>query len=608
MKYIKNKWNQLVCHIKRRDLQFVISASFTLVALIGMVFIGVFLYQSYGRAAKEMMLNDTRQLVNQVEINLNNYLRSMMRISDAMYYNVIKKVDMSKDDISHELNLLYEVNKDSLVSIACFSENGELLGAVPVGNVKNNVDVTQQSWFTSAQNKMENLHFSELHVQNIFENSNGRYYWVVSLSRGVELTTEGKISGGILLVDMNFSGIRQLFTEINSQDMGYVYLINSDGEIIYHPKQNLIFSNMLKENNMVASHYEDGVYEERFQGEDRTVVVKTVGYTGWKIVSVTPADRLFQDFNRTEIMAVIIIILAVCLMIFANQFVAVRIVKPLKKLENSLKAIGVDQKPEIYIGGSSEIQHLGNTIRSMVDQLRKLTDDIVKEQEEKRKSELDALQSQINPHFLYNTLETIRMKAFKANDREVARAIKLLGKSMRYVLENTGTSFTTLSKELEHIKVYLDIQKLRFTDKFDSEIEVMEDIDPGKLLILPLLLQPVVENAILHGLEEKEKGGLIHILVRKQLGEEELLCIEVSDNGNGMTEEALAFLQSTIEEKDISRNKSIGLYNINQRIKLTYGQKYGVKIFSNIEEGTRVSLFIPINRMKETAVVTANEG
>lgn len=196
MKYIKNKWNQLVCHIKRRDLQFVISASFTLVALIGMVFIGVFLYQSYGRAAKEMMLNDTRQLVNQVEINLNNYLRSMMRISDAMYYNVIKKVDMSKDDISHELNLLYEVNKDSLVSIACFSENGELLGAAPVGNVKNNVDVTQQSWFTSAQNKMENLHFSELHVQNIFENSNGRYYWVVSLSRGVELTTEGKYPVG----------------------------------------------------------------------------------------------------------------------------------------------------------------------------------------------------------------------------------------------------------------------------------------------------------------------------------------------------------------------------------------------------------------------------
>ena len=190
----------------------------------------------------------------------------MLRISDTMYYNVIKQVDMKTDDISQELDLLYEVNKDSLVSVACFSENGELISAAPVGSVKKNVDITEQSWFANARDKMENLHFSELHVQNIFENSNGRYYWVVSLSRGVELTTEGKMSGGILLVDMNFSGIRQIFTEINSRGLGYVYLVNSEGEIIYHPKQNLIFSNMLHENNVAASQYDDGVSEETMIG------------------------------------------------------------------------------------------------------------------------------------------------------------------------------------------------------------------------------------------------------------------------------------------------------------------------------------------------------
>ena len=224
MNYLKNKWNELRTYINRRELQFMLSVSFTLVALVGMVFIGAFLYQSYGRAAEEMMFNDNRQLINQVEINLNNYLRNMMRISDAMYYNVIKQVDMKTDDISQELDLLYEVNKDSLVSVACFSEDGELISAAPVGSVKKNVDITEQSWFANARDKMENLHFSELHVQNIFENSNGRYYWVVSLSRGVELTTEGKMSGGILLVDMNFSGIRQIFTEINSRGVGYVDL------------------------------------------------------------------------------------------------------------------------------------------------------------------------------------------------------------------------------------------------------------------------------------------------------------------------------------------------------------------------------------------------
>ena len=123
-------------------------------------------------------------------------------------------------------------------------------------------------------------------------------------SRGVELTNRGRMSGGILLVDMNFSGIRQLFTKVNSQGLGYVYLINSDGDIIYHPKQNLIFSSMMKENNKTASQYDDGVYDETFQGEDRTVIVKTVGYTGWKIVSVTPKKIFYQNANRTRIVEV----------------------------------------------------------------------------------------------------------------------------------------------------------------------------------------------------------------------------------------------------------------------------------------------------------------
>ena len=508
MDYLKNKWNKLRTYVNRRELQFMLSVSFTLVALVGMVFIGAFLYQSYGKTAEEMMLNDNRQLINQVEINLNNYLRNMMRISDTMYYNVIKQVDMKTDDISQELDLLYEVNKDSLVSVACFSENGELISAAPVGSVKKNVDITEQSWFANARDKMENLHFSELHVQNIFENSNGRYYWVVSLSRGVELTTEGKMSGGILLVDMNFSGIRQIFTEINSRGLGYVYLVNSEGEIIYHPKQNLIFSNMMHENNVAASQYDDGVSEETFQGEERTVIVKTVGYTGWKIVSVTPKKELLQDFNSTKLMAVIIVILAVTLMVFANQFVAVRIAKPLKKLENSLKGIGVDSQPDIYMGGSVEIQHLGQTIRSMVDQLQRLTDDIVREQEEKRKSELDALQSQINPHFLYNTLDSIMWMIESERYEDAVAMVHSLGKLLRISLSK-GKNIITVGDELQHARSYLDIQKYRYKNKFLSFFDIEEGIE--KYRTIKLIIQPLLENAIYYGMEYMDGEGEIHI-------------------------------------------------------------------------------------------------
>lgn len=586
MNYIKKKWHAFLSSVSNRGMQFMISVSFTLVALVGMGFIGVFLFQSYGKASEEIVTNDSKQLLNQVEINLNTYLRNMMRISDAMYYNVIKNIDLDESTMTQELNLLYEVYKDSLVSLACFTEEGELIGAAPVGSMKKDTDITAQTWFASAVDKMENLHFSELHVQNIFENSSNRYYWVISLSRGVELTSSGKMSGGILLVDMDFSGIRQLFTKVNSQELGYVYLINSDGGIIYHPRQNLIFSNMLKENNLVASKYDDGAYKERFQGEDRMVVVKTVGYTGWKIVSVTPMENFFQNFNRTQIMAVIIIILSILLMIFANQFVAVRIVQPLKRLEDSLKGIGVDQEPQIYIGGSPEIQHLGETIRSMVEQLRELTDDIVREQEEKRKSELDALQSQINPHFLYNTLDSIMWMVESEKYEDAVSMVQALGSLFRISLSK-GKNIISVGEELHHARNYLDIQKFRYKNKFMSYFEIEEGIEKYKTI--KLIIQPLIENAIYYGMEYMDGEGEIHI---RAYTREKDLFIEVEDNGLGMPEEQVEQLL-TDDTRIRSKGSGIGLRNVHQRIQLYFGTNYGLEIFSEPDEGTMVRIHLP---------------
>ena len=439
----------------------------------------------------------------------------------------------------------------------------------------------------------------------------GNEYWNLSLVRRIPLTdTE---YNAVLVIKISDNYLR---TRINSQEYAAMVSVN-EGEVFFNSDRS-----QYGIKQKVSIDYDENYYQytgtKKINGVTYFVDVSTLNLyqSDSRLYICTMNDQGYVSIKR--ILTICVLILAVAILIpgiiihYFTEYFTSRVLILRKAMH---QASNEDYDIRSFIQGEDEISEAFSDLEIMIQNIKKKDADMYEAQinkaellNEQQVMEFKMLASQINPHFLYNTLETIRMKAFKANDREVARAIKLLGKSMRYVLENTGTSFTTLSKELEHIKVYLDIQKLRFTDKFDSEIEVMEDIDPGKLLILPLLLQPVVENAILHGLEEKEKGGLIHILVRKQLEEEELLCIEVSDNGNGMTEEALAFLQSTIEEKDISRNKSIGLYNINQRIKLTYGQKYGVKIFSNIEEGTRVSLFIPINRMKETAVVTANEG
>ena len=586
MRYLNEKWKIFQRRVGNRSFRFMISMSFTFVALTGMILITAVLLNRYERTLERQVLSDSQKLIGQVEINLNTYLRSMMRSSDAVYYNVIKKVDFDKDDISGELSLLYEANKDNLVSIACFTRDGELLGAAPVGSLKKNVNITTQSWFEDASDKMENLHFSDLHVQNIFENKSGRYYWVVSLSRGVELTNDGKMSGGILLVDMNFSGIQQLFTEVNNDGKGYVYLIGRDGEIIYHPRQNLIFSNIIQENNQTASTYDEGVHNEEFQGEQRVVVVKTVGYTGWKIVSVVSKESLFSDLNQTRMMALLNLVLAIFLMIFVNQYVAVRITDPLKKLEKSIQGIEMKQQPVVYIGGPPEIQHLGLTIRFMVEELQELTDKMVKEQEEKRKNELDALQSQINPHFLYNTLDSIMWMIESERYEDAVSMVQALGRLLRISLSR-GKNVISVGDELQHARSYLAIQKYRYKNKFTSYFEVEPDIEQYKTI--KLVIQPLIENAIYYGMEYMDGEGEIHI---RAYTRDQDLYLEVEDNGPGMPEEQVEHLL-TGGEKARQKGSGIGLKNVNQRIQLYFGTQYGLEIESEPDEGTVVRIHIP---------------
>lgn len=220
---------------------------------------------------------------------------------------------------------------------------------------------------------------------------------------------------------------------------------------------------------------------------------------------------------------------------------------------------------------------------------------------QQQQMEYKLLASQINPHFLYNSLETIRMMSVGSGDRETASAIKLLGKTMHYVLENTGTASTTLDKELDYIASYLAIQKLRFEDRFDYTLRIPPDFSLSSYKILPLLLQPIIENAILHGLEEKDTGGQLTITLHT---EEEKLHIIIEDNGKGMTEEEWHTLSEKLEasgDSDIPDfpdpsvpDGSIGLSNISRRIRLIYGSPYSMCLTSSPGQGTCVRLLLPL--------------
>lgn len=570
-----------------RNLRIVIAASFTMIAVIGMLAIGVIFYSTYTRSAEQQTIADNTQLVNQLDLNLTNYLRSMMRISDSLYYSIIKDTDFSDENIDREMTLLYEANKDILVSIACFENDGSLVVATPVNTLKEQAVVTEQSWFMKARNKPENLHFSSSHVQNLFVDSSNRYYWVISLSRGVEITKDGNTSGGVLVVDMNFSGIEQLFTKVNSSDMCYMYLMDQDGEIIYHPQQNLIYSELSDENNEAAITYDDGTHREIFLGEERIVNVKTVGYTGWKIVSVIPRSNLYRNWNEIYAVWLTVLAVSILMLIIINQYLSTRITGPLRRLEESVKQLELQCPEKIYVGGSEEIRHLGITIRSMVEQMRKLMDDVVKEQEEKRKSELDALQSQINPHFLYNTLDSIIWMVECERYDEAIDMVTALANLFRISLSR-GKSIITIAEEFQHAKNYSRIQQVRFRNKFQVDFILDESLE--KYVTIKLVIQPLLENAIYYGMESMDGDGEILVMGYEKDGD---IYIDIVDNGIGMPPEQVAHLL-TDGNYERKRGSGIGLQNVDQRIKLYFGESYGLRIKSEPDVGTKVTIHLPM--------------
>ncbi len=542
---------------------------------------------------RDNTIKENQQIVDQVSWNLNSYIRSMMGISDTMSYNVIKNTDLTYEKINKEMNLLYEANKDNLTGIVLVTEDGAIVAASPVSTRKPGVDLKKQEWFSKAHEEIENIHFSTPHVQNIFDNSAYRYFWVVSLSRSVELTFVGNVRNGILLVDMNYSGIEQLFEKVNDGGVGYVYLCDPDGKIIYHPMQKAIYADLIRENNLDHVKHGDGSFSEMFDGQERDVVVKTVGYTGWKIISVTPVSELAVGMGQMRNYLIIVAIIMLVLIVSGNYIISYVVTDPIRRLEESIAdleegAISRDamNEDDIYIGGSHEIRHLGRTIKSMVRQMKKLAGDMIKETEAKRKSELDALQSQINPHFLYNTLDSVVWMIEGERYDEAIKMVTALAQLFRISLSK-GNNIITIRDEIVHARNYLSIQMVRFKNRFTADI----DIDPAieDCATIKLIVQPLLENAIYYGVEHMDGEGEIKI---RGYEKDSDIYLAVSDNGMGIPEETLATL---LTDKARSRGKGsgIGLWNVNQRIQIYFKGDYGLLIESELDVGTTVTIHLP---------------
>lgn len=432
----------------------------------------------------------------------------------------------------------------------------------------------------------------------VSEDKYGNEYWNLCLVRKIPLKSSTHNAVLVIKVSDNY-----LKTRINSQE--YAAMISVDTEPIFYSSDRELYGTCQPVDIDYSEDYFQYAGTQKIGDKNCLVEMSTLRMyqSDSRIYIFTMNDQAYINVRNIILICLLIIILAILIPGLLVHYFTVYFTSRVLTLRQAMhQASNEDYEIVNSVSGQDELSEAFSDLEIMVQKIKQKDADMYKSRIDEKElisaqqaMEFKMLASQINPHFLYNTLETIRMKAFTMGDREVATAIKLLGKSLRYVLENTGTSFTTLNRELEHVENYLAIQKLRFGEKFDSELETGKDIDPSRIYILPLLLQPIVENALLHGLEEKETDGRIKISIFR---EERFICIDVYDNGCGMNEEELAELQKNIEIKDISRNRSIGLYNINQRMKLSYGKNCKIHIFSASDKGTTIRLRIPENETK----------
>lgn len=575
---------------RRSSIQGILSLSFTAVAVVGIIFMGLALFFRFSANTNAQMAENSQRVLAQVNLNLDAYLRRMMRLSDTAYYSVIKDADLAEEDLSEALDLLYENNRDALVSIALFSEEGDLIASTPLVGLKNSVNPEKESWFTTAMDRIENLHFSTPHVQNLFEDPDYQYRWVVSLSRQVEMTRAGAIESGVLLVDMSFGGIEQICKDVDLSSTGYLYLIDGDGEIIYHPRQQLIYAGLLEENNLAAAGYTDGSHQETFGGTRREVTVKTVGYTGWKLVGVVPSENLWDNYGQLVLFFLFVVLFSVFLLVFVNLRLSEWITAPVKKLDRAVKELEHGStEVDFDVGGPGEVEHLSHSIRSMVSTMRHLMDDIIEQEEQKRRSELEVLQSQINPHFLYNTLDSVIWMTENGRTDDAVVMLTSLARFFRISLSR-GSSIIPIRDELEHARHYLTIQKMRYKNKFSATITAEDGVE--SLYTIKLIVQPILENAIYHGMAYADGDGEITVRAFRDGGD---VLIEVSDNGPGMPEEVVESLLDPNGPAAAAgaKGSGIGFRNVHRRIRLTFGADYGLTIFSEPDDGTTVRIRLP---------------
>ncbi len=569
-----------------RTIQSNIAAALAFMIVILTLVMGFIAYGLSTSAVQRTAQDFTAELIKQVSSNIQSYVNNMDNISllALNHRGVRGYLTGENDDEASVTDFLRTIilSRKDIASIGVFGYNGRFVSDGGSGNLNPYVNVPDQSWYREAKEGQGKVFISSSHVQPVFKED---YRWVVSLSREIR-SADNSRGLGVLLVDLNFSVINDILNGIELGKRGYVYIVDQSGRVVYHPQQQLLYSNLKTEKIDEALALGSGSFITDEGGQSRIYTVQDSGF-GWKIVGVSYVGELVNNKGRMQTSFFTLGGISLVVALLLSFLLSRNLTRPIHQMQKHMSEVEKGNFDiQVPVDSTREIGMLARAFNLMVVRIRELMAQVVKEQEFKRKSELNALQAQINPHFLYNTLDSIVWMAENDKSAEVVRMTSALARLFRASISK-GSELVPVRNEIEHISNYLTIQKMRYRDKLDFRIDVDDDIKSS--LTLKVLLQPLVENAIYHGVKNKYGTGTIRISGERK---GETIVLRVSDNGVGMDEATRKTLLSPAA--DPKQGKGVGLTNVHERIRLYFGKTYGLSIESEPDEGTTVTVTFPV--------------
>ena len=511
------------------------------------------------------------QAVSQVSNTVGNYLQDMAQAMDQVRQSMTEDPD-GRDGL---LTAFLKFRPD-VVAVTSYLPEGVLLDCWSLGHEPREHILHNLSFDLSEARVSSQPYMTAPHVVTIFE---GYYPWVVTMT--APLPEEGGEAAWVSL-DLSFSSISSYINNVGIGQRGYCFLMDGEGSIIYHPQQQLLYAGLKSEDTASLAGLADGSYA------DDTVIycLTSVADSDWRVVGVSYVDELvnrsMREMMRLSLWLSVLVLLAALL---TSRLLSRLLGRPLRDLASAMGKFETDADHFTYqpVTGTREVRELSDSFGHMVLRIQRLMSTVRQEEVNLRKTELKALQAQINPHFLYNTLDSIAWMCEQGRNGDAVKMIHALARLFRISISR-GHELIPISREIEHAQNYLEIQQYRYKNQFTYTF----DVDPECLdyYCNKITLQPIIENAIIHGLDLLVEEGRINVRVQQE-GDGILFCVE--DNGVGMSPEQAA----AILNEDSHDRTGIGIKNVNDRLKIYFGGQYGLRVVSELDVGTRVEIRMP---------------